>query len=227
MISLLESRESHMHPRYQEWIRYVFDREVRDPEWYFDLRAPRFAATDEDYADLLRETFSSSAESLRAYSDAQVSQGIWFLSSPAISDFIFSLRDDAVPTAKKAAGIRAIFDLYRDCFAQRCTETLGHIDEPGASNLNRICYMFWDNCPITYLTDQHDKEVLEASLLWTLEQTIHLPHRACIEGGLHGLGHMANRCGNDVRRMIDTFLGQPIDPQLRSYAECAREGFIQ
>lgn len=132
-----------------------------------------------------------------------------------------------MPTAKKVAGIRAVFDLYRDCFAQRCTQTLGHIDELGASDLNRVCYMFWDNCRITYLTNQHDKDDLEAAVLWVLEQAIQFPHRACIEGGLHGIGHVADRCGKDVRRIIDTFLRQQIDPQLRSYAECAREGCIQ
>src|SRR5215471_4097093 len=123
-----------MHQRYQEWLQYVFNHPVSDPEWYFDLAAPAFEATQEDYAELLRETFSRSGEDLAKFSDAQVNQGVWFLASPSGSNFIFSLQDGSVPAQKKVEGIRSIYELYRDCFAKRCTKTLGHIVEPGASD---------------------------------------------------------------------------------------------
>jgi hypothetical protein len=217
-----------MHPRYSEWIRYVFDHPVNDPQWYFDVDAPGFEATQEDYADLIRETFSRSGEDLAGFSDAQVNQGIWFLASPTGSDFIFSTRDGDVPTPKKVAGIRSIYDLYRDCFANRCTEALGHRDEPGASDLNPICYMFWDVCPISYLDEAKDARDLEDAVFWVLEETLHLRHRACIEAGLHGLGEMAYRHEERVKQVIDRFLQRAqIDATLREYAECAREGAVQ
>lgn len=55
-----------MNPRYQEWTRYIFDHEIRDPAWYFDLHAPKFVATLTEYADLLCLTFSRSGEDLTA-----------------------------------------------------------------------------------------------------------------------------------------------------------------
>ena len=216
-----------MHPRYQEWIRYVFDHPVNDPQWYFDLDAPGFEATQEDYADLIRETFSRSGEDLARFSDAQVNQGIWFLASPSGSDFIFALRDGDAPTPKQVAGIRSIYDLYRDCFAKRCAETLGHIDEPGASDLNPICYMFWDVCPISYLVEAKERRDLEDAVFWVLENTIKLPHRACIEAGLHGLGDIAFSYERRVKEVIDGFLKTArLDAALRGYAERAREGCI-
>jgi hypothetical protein len=216
-----------MHPRYQEWIRYVFDHPVKDPQWYFDVDAPGFEATEEDYAELIRETFSRSGDDLALFSDAQVNRGIWFLASQTGSDFISSLRDGGAPTAKKIAGIRSIYILYRDCFAKRCSESLGHIDEPGASELNPICYMFWDVCPLSYLEDASERSELEEAVFWVLENTIKLHHRACIEGGLHGLGEVACQYEARVKDVIDRFLVEAeIDPVLRGYAERAREGNV-
>jgi hypothetical protein len=216
-----------MHSRYQEWIQYVFNHPVNDPQWYFDLDAPDFRAAEEDYADLICETFSRAGDDLVRFSDAQVNQGVWFLASPSGSNFIFSLRDGEVPTRKKVAGIRSIYDLYRDCFAKRCTETLGHVDEPGASDLNPICYMFWDVCPISYLDGAKDPRDLEDAVFSVLEDTIRLPHRACIEAGLHGLGEIAYRYEARVRQVVDAFLETTrLDPTLRGYAERAREGCI-
>jgi hypothetical protein len=216
-----------MHPRYQDWIRYVFDHPVNDPQWYFDVDAPSFEATEEDYADLIRETFLRSGEDLVEFSDAQVNQGIWFLASPSGSNFIFSLRDGHVATDKKVVGIRSIYNLYQDCFAKRCTEVLGHIDEPGASDLNPICYMFWDVCPISYLDEAKDRQELEDAVFWVLENTIKLRHRACIEAGLHGLGDIAYRYERRVKEIIDGFLKTArLDRALSGYAERAREGCI-
>lgn len=101
------------------------------------MDAPGFEATQEDYADLIRETFSRSGEDLASVSDAQVNQGIW-------------------------------------------------------------------------------------------EKTIQLPHRACIEGGLHGLGHLAYRHEARVKQVVDRILKSAYtDATLRKYAEHAREGSVQ
>ncbi len=216
-----------MHSRYKEWLQYVFGHSVTYPEWYFDLNAPSFEATQADYAQLIRETFERSGEDLAEFTDAQVNQGVWFLASPAGSDFMVSLRDGEAATSEKVAGIRSIYELYRNCFAKRCTETLGHIDEPAASDLNPICYMFWDLCPLSYLEEANDKERLEEAVFGVLEGTIRLPHRACVEAGLHGLGELAASCESRVKKVIDEFLKTArLDVALRGYAERAREGCI-
>jgi hypothetical protein len=191
------------------------------------MDAAGFEASEEDYADLIRETFSRSGEDLSTFSDAQVNQGVWYLASPSCSSFIFSLRDGDVPTHKKVAGILSIYELYRDCFAKRCTETLGHTDEPGASDLNAICYMFWDLCPLLWLDKTKDEQLLEDAVFSVLENTIRLPHRACIEGGLHGLAHISYRNVSRVKHVVSIFLRTTrLDETLREYAECARVGYV-
>jgi hypothetical protein len=216
-----------MHPQYREWLEFVFAHEVSDPQWYFDIEAPSFVSTEQDVVEMIRETFTRSGEDLKQYSDGQVNQGIWFLASPSGSNSMFSIRDGKVPLSAKVAAIHSIYDLYRGCFAGRCAEVLGHIDEPGGSDLNPICYMFWDVCPISYLDDSKDTGELEDAIFSVLSDTIRIPHRACIEGGLHGLGEVAYRYEAQVRKIIDDFLATAkIDDTLRGYAERAREGAI-
>lgn len=216
-----------MHPRYQEWLKFVFDHQASEPEWYFDIDAPEFDSTEDDDVELITDTFNRAHEDLKQFSDRQVNQGIWFLASPSCSSYMFSVRDGAVPVARRTAAIDSIYTLYRDCFSTRCTEVLGHIDEPGGSDLNPICYMFWDVCPISYLDNSPDSTSLENAVFSVLSRTIRIPHRACIEGALHGLGTISYRYGERVRSVIDDFLkSAKIDDALRGYAQRAREGAI-
>ena len=205
----------------------MFDHEVTDPQWYFDLDAPEFSNTDEENVELIRETFSRAGQDLAGYSDAQVNQGIWYLTSPSGSNHMFSIRDGQVSVEQKVQAIRSIYELYDGCFAKRCTEVLGHTDEPGGSDLNPICYMFWDVCPLSYLDGTTDAPVLEEAIFSVLHDTIRIPHRACIEGGLHGLGDIAYRYEDRVKEMIDEFLLEVhLDETLLHYAESARVGDI-
>jgi hypothetical protein len=226
--STVESpNQATMHPRYSEWITHVFDHPVTRLEWYHEWDGPDFEASDEEIADLICETFTRSGEDLRRFSDEQVACGVRFLIDPCASDYPFCLRDGDLPLSKKVAGIRSIFSLFRDCFSPRCAETLGHLDEPGGTELNAICYMFWDICPLAYLEGKKDKETLENSLFWVLESTLALKHRACVESALHGLGHYACYSRSRVERVIDAFLkhARP-DDKLRRYAENARDGCV-
>ena len=216
-----------MHPRYDEWLQFAFDHKVSEPQWYFEPEAPSFDSTESEDVELIRETFTRAGEDLKQYSDGQVNQGIWFLASLTGSDYMLSIRDSAVPVSEKISAIRSIYDLYCDCFAARCTEVLSHIDEPGGSDLNPICYMFWDVCPLVYLEDSADVSDLEDAIFSVLSDTIRIPQRACIEGGLHGLGDIAYRYPARVQKIIDDFLDTAkIDDNLRGYAENAREGAI-
>lgn len=216
-----------MHPRYQEWLAYVFDHEVTKPQWYFAPNAPEFIGSNSDFALLIAQTFRRSGEDLRRFSDAQVNQGIWFLASPSCSNFFFSLRNGDASLEEKINGIHSIYDLYQKCFAGRCTETLGHMNEPGASDLNGICYMFWDVCPLSYLMEIPNQSELEEAVFSVLEQTLLIAHRACREGALHGLGEIACVSPQKVAEMVDRFLANnQIDDTLRSYATQARVGDV-
>ena len=126
-----------MNPRYQEWLDHVFNHEVKNPQWHFDLDAPTFEASDDEITELMTQTFLNAGNDLAKYSDAQVNQGLWYLASPSCSNFMFAIKSTEVPLPKRLKAIESIFNLNLECYAKRCTEVLGHLSEPG-SNLNPI-----------------------------------------------------------------------------------------
>lgn len=219
-----------MHPRYQDWLSYVFDHPVEEPAWHFSPNAPEFQASDEDSVELLAALFQRAGKDLLVYSDGQVNQGLHFLASPACSGFMFALRDSDVALPRRLEAIRSIFTLYQDCFATRCSQTLSHLDEPWASkqspkeprgsDLNPICYSFWCICPLTYLEQARDRQALEEAVFSVLARILRIPHRACQEGALMGLLEMVSACEDRVRQVVQDFLPEAcLDPSLRRFGE--------
>lgn len=215
---------------FKEWIAYVFDHPVTLPRWYHDIH------TEYEYwsgsADLtvwlLTETFERSGEVLSAYTDAQVEQGLYFLIDPGCSDYVFRLNDESVPWQARQRCIRAIYTLFAQCLAKRCSPHLSHLDEPSANPLNGICYMWWDIFPLYAEPDNPALVERDAEFLEVMRRMLWLPSDACREGALHGLGHWQLRYPH-VTGIINTFLllHPLLRPALRSYALRARHGAIQ
>ncbi len=226
-----------MNPRYQEWLKHVFDHEIKYPlpQWYWDEDAPSFEASDDEMTELISQTFRNAGKDLTKYTDAQVDQGIWYLAGTSGSNFMSALASSEVPLPKRLEAIGNIYYLYSDCFAKRCTEVLGHLSEEGSA-LNPSCYMFWDISPITlfwdknpfvYLKNPQESKQTQDVALNVLEKILNIEHRACREGALHGLRHIAYSCPENVREIIDGFLSRnKSDEKLMAYALKAREGMV-
>ena len=216
-----------MNPRYREWLKHVFDHEVKNPQWYFcDDNAPGFEASPIKIAELIGQTFLRAGKDLTEYTDAQVDQGIWYLVGSSGSNFMFALASPEVPLVKRLEAIGNVFYLYSGCFAKRCAETLGHLSEEGSA-LNSSCYMFWDLCRFSNLDDMLENKETQNAILDVLEKSLAIEHKACREGALHGLGHIANTCPEEVRVIIDGFLSRnKLDDKLLAYALKAREGNV-
>ncbi|MBI3414888.1 MAG: hypothetical protein HY043_06125 [Verrucomicrobia bacterium] len=219
-----------MNPRYQEWLKYVFDHEVTYPEWYFstdDSDCSNFGASDSETAELIELTFRRAGEDLVQFTDAQVDQGINYLASPSCSNYMFAVRDGEVPLAKKLSAIDSIYSLYANCFARRCSEILGHLDEKGSA-LNDVCYMFWDVCVLGYLEKSAEKAALAEAVFAVLEKTLTIEHRACREGALHGLNHLAPFFPTRVKAVVEKFLSATkLDEDMLRYATSAAKGMVQ
>lgn len=217
-----------MPSRYQEWVSYVFDHPVNDPEWHFDIDAPTFEAGESEIAQLIDATFRHSGRDLLCFSDAQVNQGIWFLVSSSLSDYSFTLKDENVPLAVRLSAISSLTVLYRDCFANRCTQSLSHLDEHSDSPLNAICYMLWDVIPISYLEGHPDEPLLSEACFSVLSNTLSIEHLACQEAAIHGYGEFHHQYPDLVEDAMNRFLQTNIsDGRLRVYAENAKIGYIQ
>lgn len=136
---------------FDEWVRYVFDREVTRPQWWFqEAHEGQRSLDPATFVQFGTRLFRESREVLANYSDAQVNDGLYYIISPGASDEVFALKDETIELERREAFIAAIYNVYRDCFESRCTQHLSHLDHfskgtPGhVSPLNSICYMWWD-----------------------------------------------------------------------------------
>jgi hypothetical protein len=66
----------------------------------------------------------------------------------------------------------------------------------------------------------------DRDILFVLCEVLQIPHLACQEAALHGLGHFARRDQPRVAAIIYRFLSDrpKIDPSIRNYALIVREG---
>jgi hypothetical protein len=212
----------------RDWIGHVFDHPVTDPAWHWALDAPSRQDTPEQSAQLMAETFEHSGELLARFSDAQLNQGFWYLISAGCSDFIFALVDPNVPLPMRLRTIRSFVPLFEQVMARRCSPHLSHLDEEGANPLNSACYMWWDILPIYGKPEEPVRREFDTEVLKVLSQLLSIPHDACRESALHGIGHWRIYYPR-LEEIVEKWLrGTPgLRPELVAYAEQAKEGCVQ
>jgi hypothetical protein len=207
-------------PRYRDWLSYLFDREATDRAWYQTADVLPFEGEPAEIAELFVHTMRNCGRDLAGFSDRQAAEGLQFLTNPSCGDVVFQLTRKPLSKDAREAVILSIETLYSDCFTPRCAPVLGHLDEPGANPLNRVCYMLWDVSPLLSGTPRAVLQVIEAGLT--------SPNPACQESALHGLGHFPASEGRDeTANMIASYLRtQRPTAKLRAYAERAARGAI-
>jgi len=217
-----------MPPRYAEWLRYLFDRPPAPEAWYFDLDIPSFDAEPLELAELIAATFAHCGRDLAPYSDEQLDHGLRYILDNGCSDAVFALKSDDVPMALRLGAISSLKHLYADIFEHRCVPVLAHLDEPGGNGLTYICYMLWDITPLGYWENQKEKTVFYDAVCEALDYAVRSANLACVESGLHGLGHIHHDYPERVEEIIDAFLarGAAGSPALQQYAQLARTGYV-
>jgi hypothetical protein len=213
----------------ESWLAHVFDqpddfREYNDLEdgFGFEIRPER-------RLELMTETFERSGKLLARFSDGQINQALWRSVVGMGSEYIHAIKDESVPWEMRRRAVWSFVPLFEQVMAKRCTETLSHRDERPASPLNAICYMWWDSAPICSTRTIPGDSRLDNECLAVMERILRIPHVACQESALHGLGEWAYQHKDEVVKIIDEFLNR--EPNLRDdligYAEAAKTGCIE
>lgn len=206
---------------FEDWVRGWFDH-PDDWNWLEDGELPCTLSPTQTISYATR-LFETAGVTLAPYSDHQIGQSLWAFINE-IDSPLYALRDDSVSLPERCQCLSAVFGVYDQIFAPRYTESLGHLSEDTAK-LNSVCYMWWDIFPTHggILTDAEN-----IAVLGVLERALSLPHVACQESALHGLGHWHLDCPKSVERIVDVFLtsGIPRRPNLIPYAKSARRGMV-
>jgi hypothetical protein len=205
---------------YTELIAFAFNRDTDISSWGWDVELQPPTASPESVAAAIRRLCLNSGEDLEGFNNLQVAGGLKYIFNGALSNYAHKLLSDAVPADLRRSAIRSLHVLFEKCFAPRCAPHLSHGLQQALDNpINEVCYMFWDTSPLS---------AAGPDALWVMEQSLYLDNAACIESGLHGLGHAFYKNETFVETAIDKFLkARPIiDEQLLAYAMDARRGYV-
>lgn len=218
-----------MKDDFDQWLRWVFDHPVAygaQQPWYFTAGAEHWDAEANPRTTFayLTRLFSAPEVLIGRFSPNQIGQGLWLLVDPSCSSHLFALTDPAIEWPERKRAIDAIANLYERLLQKICALHLSHLNHgtQPANLANRICYMFWDICPLGPRGDgarEHDLACLDV-----MRKTLAIPHCACQEGALHGLEHWRACYPDIVAETVAEFLAQPallVPAELLLYARRA------
>lgn len=208
---------------FSNWITYLFDRPVTEPAGFWD-DGEDWDGPAETIIDYVTQAFSQSGTLLTPFSDAQVNQGLRHIISFDCSNYMVALQGEEVPIADRLKCIDSMATLFKDCFATRCTPHLSHLDEPGASLLNSVCYMWWDILPLHGMACHHpdwpNSGAVDQRILSVIEQGLSLGSEACIESSMQGFGEWNQYYPEKIKGIVNGFIeaNPGLRPELRRYA---------
>ncbi|MHB1847147.1 MAG: hypothetical protein ACYCWW_20170 [Deltaproteobacteria bacterium] len=215
-----------MTTSFGDWVGHVFDHEVMEPSWWWQLPEDHEELPPREAIDYLTRLFSTPKSALGRFPNAQLGQGLWFLFMGECSEnaYVDRLADGTLPLEERLACLDALPGFYRDFLAVRCPDATAA--PPNADPLGGATYMLWD---LTSLAPSGKDATLDDALFRTMEAILAIPHAGCRESALHGLGHWHEVAPARAEATIDAFLATTLhlSEELRGYATLARAGGVQ
>jgi hypothetical protein len=205
---------------YAELIEFAFNRDSDVDSWAWDVNSEP-TSSPEELAAAVRHLCVNAGDNLEQFNNLQVAGGLRYIFNSSYSNYGHDLVHGEMPPELRSSVFQSLNVLFAECFALRCDPVLSNGKSKGPDNpLNSVCYMFWDTSHLS--TGGTDA-------LNVMENSLYQNNVACIESGLHGLGHAVYDKKLDVEAAIDKFLATSTitDENLLIYAMAARSGYIQ
>jgi hypothetical protein len=251
-INMLSSADlKKMTPQYQRQLDYIFNRPTDEPAWYHRTDSWEEGVFNDNATDtfiFLETLFLNPKEDLKAYSDDQIGLGLAFIFDSSCSNMTHDFKAADVPFDRKTKAIHSLFALFRDVLNPRTPEVLSAFSQEKLSKIGYICYMFWDITPLSsayglsfseakmktqakgkpYKISKLEIYNFYAAIAHVMKQCLDLSNPACVESGLHGLGHLAFNYPKIAVPIIDDFIknGKCKNENLLNYAKMAWTGMI-
>lgn len=172
---------------FDEFVRFLFDRPVPEtPWWHTDWMVCSSGVTGGishtvgDGAKLLRhliQLFETAGTLPETYSDAQIEQGLWFIS--VMDGLDPPLWDHNLPLALRRQCVLAMEHLFAQLFSQHPLETAS--------------LMWWYNFAKGYDLDEgqtadEDDAAIQRAMFDTIRRVLYIDCARCRESALAGLG---------------------------------------
>jgi hypothetical protein len=209
---------------FEWWVDWVFAGDPDNDDSYF-VRCRR----EPDLTlERLTRLFRDPVFLLGRYGPKAIDRGIAFLIDSCRSGDVMVVRDVALAWPRRLACIEAIYELFATLFARMYGDQFSSVRLPGKPVHNNFaCFMFWDIIAIPPESDHPDHDRILEAIGDVLERQLTIPSLACQESALHGWGEyhlfMPDRCRDVVGRYLER---DDLLPELREYAEDAREGQV-
>ncbi len=223
-----------MTPQYQRQLNYIFNRPTTEPAWYWtndDWEEGIFDDTPMSGFIFIETLLLNAKKDLMPYSDDQIGLGLNYIFNNSCSNLVDDFKTADVSFERKIKAINALFNLFQDIFNPRCEAILSASSQASLSKIQFICYMFWDITPLSIWAslDKNEIEIYNKTIADIMKKCLRLSNPACVESGLHGLGHLAFGYPKIAVPIIDDFLkkGKKQSNALLEYAKMARTGMIQ
>ncbi len=213
---------------FERWLDLAFTRPVHD--WSDEEIAFVDQMDSADQVACVERILTDPGKAFGAVTDEEINRGLWSVIGADV-DYMRALLEPPVPWPQRKRVIELIPPFFSDFMTSRCDEHLSHQDrnEQGGRPLNSICYMWWD-CMPTWGSDEGGKSTeMHHTLIACMEQILAIPHMACQESALHGLGHWSGQYPDEVARIVDAYLvrNPNLPDGLKNYALSARCGCLQ
>lgn len=209
---------------FAEWREIVFRQDPGkvDP-WWASLAGDQIDHPNH-VVDYLLQLCGDPVGSLEGLNDTEIARGLEYLVNMQLGGCYRELYRWRVEVERAVACVQGIYTLFERIFAPRCAPVLCHLSEPGAGELNGICFMWWDVISLRSSRDDGRDGLISAAMLDVLQRILALPSIACQESALHGLGHHFR-----AKAIVDAYVAANpgLRPELRAYAENARIGRVQ
>jgi len=215
-----------MADKYQEFVNFLFERNELEGDWRFDINSIEPVLSAEETVDFIQRMLESYESDLSGYSDWQLGLGMTYIFNNSFSDLSFKLRDGPVDIKKRVNAILSLKNFFKECLNKRCLRSLSHLSQEG-NELNGFCYMLWDTTPLAYCERTPQKHEIYTAIADVMKYSLSLDNIACIESGLHGLGHI-NMYHNDASDIVRKFINSQgnIESGLLDYAKSAEYGSV-
>jgi hypothetical protein len=222
-----------MTSKYQRQLDYLFNRPTDEPEWYWRTEDWVEGIFDDNTLDtftFLETLFTNPKADLAAYSDDQIGLGLNYIFNNSCSNMTHKFKGAKVSFERKIKVLQGLNALFRDVLNARCDAVNSAFSQEKLSKLNYVCYMFWDITPLSVYEslDKNEIDIYNATIAEIMKKCLRLSNPACVESGLHGLGHLAFGYPKIAVPIIDNFLknGKCKNETLINYAKMARTGMI-